>query len=60
MLLILAWIIFWCVVVVSVGERFGDKPWWVQTPFYIFAGTIWIFPVRPLLRWMETGRWRRR
>jgi hypothetical protein len=59
MALILAWIISWCVLVVSIGERISDRPWWVQTPYYVVAGIVWIFPLRPLLRWMETGRWRR-
>lgn len=58
MALILAWIVLWCVLIVTVGERLAGKPWWVQTPFYVVAGIVWIFPLRPLLRWMETGRWR--
>ena len=58
MALILAWIILWCVGVVSVGGLITGAPWWMQTPFYLVAGIVWIFPLRPLLRWMETGRWR--
>lgn len=58
MALILLWITGWCVGVVRVGELLAGKPWWVQTPFYLGAGIVWIFPLRPLLRWMETGRWR--
>jgi hypothetical protein len=30
-----------------------------QAPVYLFLGVIWIAPLRPLLRWMETGRLRR-
>lgn len=59
MALILAWIVFWCVLVVTIGERLAGAPWWAQTPYYIFAGIVWIFPLRPLLRWMEIGSWRR-
>jgi len=25
---------------------------------YLVAGVIWIAPLKPLLRWMELGRWR--
>jgi hypothetical protein len=57
MALILFWITGWCVGVVIVGELLAGKPWWVQTPFYLVTGIVWIFPLRPLLRWMETGRW---
>lgn len=58
-LLILVWVTAWCVGVASVGALIVEAPWWTQTPFYLVAGIIWIFPLRPLLRWMETGRWRR-
>ena len=57
--LILAWIVLWCVAVASVGASIVNAPWWAQTPFYLVAGIVWIFPLKPLLRWMETGRWRR-
>ena len=32
----------------------------LQGVLYAVAGTawIWILPMRPILRWMETGRWR--
>lgn len=56
---ILAWITAWCVAVASVGGLITNAPWWAQTPFYLVAGIIWIFPLKPLLRWMETGQWRR-
>ena len=26
--------------------------------YYVVAGIAWILPLKPLLRWMETGRWR--
>jgi hypothetical protein len=45
--------------VASVGALIVTAPWWAQTPFYLVAGIVWIFPLKPLLRWMETGRWRR-
>jgi hypothetical protein len=30
----------------------------LQGLFYLAAGIIWIAPLKPLLRWMETGRFR--
>ena len=32
----------------------------VQAIFYLVAGIawVWVLPLRPLLCWMETGRWR--
>jgi len=28
-----------------------------QMLVYLVAGVIWIAPLRPLMIWMETGRW---
>lgn len=58
-LLILLWVTAWCVGVASIGALIVHAPWWAQTPFYLVAGIAWIFPLKPLLRWMETGKWRR-
>lgn len=55
--LILAWITLWCVGVASLGGLIVEAPWYAQAPYYIVAGIIWIFPLKPVLRWMETGRW---
>jgi Protein of unknown function (DUF2842) len=30
----------------------------LQALIYLIAGTIWIAPLRPLMIWMETGKWR--
>ena len=56
--LIVLWIIGWCVAVASVGAMIVEAPWWAQTPYYVTAGLVWVLPLKPLLRWMETGRWR--
>jgi len=53
---ILALIAVWAAAVASLAGVVGRWPIWLQSIFYIFAGIIWIFPLKPLLRWMETGR----
>jgi len=58
MFLILLWITAWCVGAATIGGLIVDAPIWAQTPFYLIAGIAWIFPLKPMLRWMETGRWR--
>jgi hypothetical protein len=30
----------------------------IQAVIYLIAGVAWIAPLGPLLRWMETGKWR--
>ena len=55
---ILLLIALWAVIVVSVAGRIGTVAWPIQALFYTIAGIVWIAPLKPLLRWMETGRWR--
>jgi hypothetical protein len=57
-LLILAYIAIWSVLVVSQAERIGWLPMPLQAVVYCIAGIVWIVPLKPLLRWMEIGRWR--
>ena len=56
--MILLLIVGWAVVVVSLAPLLDGLPRWVQVVYYVIAGLIWIAPLRPLLRWMESGRWR--
>ncbi len=58
MLAILALIALWCGLIVSFSATIGAWHWALQLPFYVITGIIWITPLKPLLRWMETGRWR--
>jgi predicted membrane channel-forming protein YqfA (hemolysin III family) len=58
MLMILAIIGVWSVAVISCSATVGTWPSLVQLMFYLAAGLVWITPLKPLLRWMETGRWR--
>ena len=30
----------------------------VQAVFYLFIGTVWVLPLKPLVRWIETGSFR--
>ncbi|PJI87497.1 DUF2842 domain-containing protein [Sphingomonas koreensis] len=55
---IVALILVWCVGVASLSASVGQWPVLVQLVFYVFTGIVWILPLKPLLRWMETGRWR--
>jgi hypothetical protein len=57
-LAIIAIIIFWAVLVASLSPVVGGWHWTLQAAFYLVAGIVWILPLKPLLLWMETGRWR--
>lgn len=56
--MILGVIIVWALLVASFADTVSRWPAWVQLPFYIAAGIVWIVPLKPILRWSETGRWR--
>lgn len=58
MLMILSLIVLWCALIVSFSSTVGGWHWAVQLLFYVITGVVWITPLKPLLRWMELGRWR--
>ena len=55
---ILALIAGWAVLVASLAGSVGRWPVLLQAVFYLIAGLVWIIPLRPLLTWMETGRFK--
>ena len=57
-LAIIAWILAWIILVATFSRQIGALPVLAQLPIYIVAGIVWIAPLKPLLVWMETGRWR--
>ncbi|WP_448664335.1 DUF2842 domain-containing protein [Sphingomonas sp. CJ20] len=58
MLAILGLILVWVVLIASFSSEIATLPLLVQLLIYVFTGIVWITPLKPLLRWMETGRWR--
>ena len=56
--LILLLILLWAALVASLAQIVGKWPVLVQAPFYLVMGIAWIMPLKPLIRWMETGRFR--
>jgi len=55
---ILALISGWAAVIVSLSAIVGQWPILIQAIFYLIAGIVWILPLKPLLRWMETGHFK--
>jgi predicted membrane channel-forming protein YqfA (hemolysin III family) len=56
--LILLLIAVWAALVASLSRFVGQWPILIQAPFYLVMGLAWIYPLKPLLRWMETGSFR--
>lgn len=57
-LIMLVLITAWAILIVSLAQIIANWPMVVQMMFYAVTGVIWIFPMKPLLQWMETGRFR--
>jgi hypothetical protein len=57
--MILLLILVWAVLIATFAGTIGRLPILVQALFYLIVGIAWIAPLRPLLRWSQTGRWRR-
>ena len=55
---ILALIFVWIVLIASFSTVIWTWWWPLQLVFYVVTGIVWILPLKPLLLWMETGRWR--
>jgi len=56
--LILLLIVLWAAFVASFARIVGDWPILLQAPFYLLMGIIWIIPLKPLVRWIQTGSFR--
>jgi hypothetical protein len=59
MAIILLLILFWAGLVGSQAQNIARLPVLLQALVYCVAGIIWIAPLKPLLFWMEHGRWKR-
>ena len=57
-LIILGLILIWAILVASLSPIVGKWPIFVQGAFYLIMGLAWIVPLKPLIRWTETGLWR--
>ena len=56
--LILLLIAVWAVLVAMGADLMAGLPWPVFVVYFGVAGIVWILPLKPLLRWIETGSFR--
>lgn len=56
--LILLLIVIWAAFVAGLAHVVGNWPVLIQAPFYLFMGIAWIIPLKPLVRWIQTGSFR--
>lgn len=51
----LAFLAFWVWGISLISPAPGSWPFGLEIVFYLLAGTLWILPLRPLLRWMNAN-----
>lgn len=56
--IILAIIVIWSTFVASMAPFVGKWPVLAQAPYYLFVGVAWVIPLKPLIRWIQTGSFR--
>jgi hypothetical protein len=56
--IILLLIVGWAAFVASLARIVGQWPILIQAPFYLVTGIAWALPLKPLVRWIETGSFR--
>jgi len=44
--------------VAALARVVWEWPVLIQAAFYLFMGIVWILPLKPLVRWIETGSFR--
>jgi predicted membrane channel-forming protein YqfA (hemolysin III family) len=57
--LILLLILIWAGLVATLSPWVSRLPVLVQAAFYLAMGIGWIAPLKPLIRWSQTGTWRK-
>jgi hypothetical protein len=53
---LLAYLAVYAVLAASLGVALAPPlPMWAELVYYAIAGIVWVFPLRPLFRWMNRG-----
>jgi Protein of unknown function (DUF2842) len=57
---IAAIIVVWATFIASLAPFVGKWPVLAQAPYYLLVGVAWVIPLKPLIRWAQTGSFRSR
>ena len=56
--LILLLVALWAALVATFAHVVGTWPILTQSIYYLVMGIVWIIPLKPLVRWIQTGSFR--
>jgi Protein of unknown function (DUF2842) len=48
----------WAIIMLVFTPVILSLAWPLQALFFAVFGIAWIIPLKPLLRWMDQGKWR--
>ena len=54
-ILLLVFMFAYIIAVASIGSRLATAHGGLQLLFYVVAGFLWLLPIRPLFRWMNSA-----
>ena len=57
-IVLLTWLVAYVAVAAVIGDRIALEHWAWKVLYFPIAGLAWILPLKPLLRWMETGKFK--
>lgn len=52
---VLVFLAVWIIAAATIGTYLATAPKWLSLLFFIIAGIGWVFPLRPLFKWMNSG-----
>lgn len=57
--LICGLIMLWAAAILMFAPYVARWPVLIQAILYLIVGISWVIPLKPLIRWSETGAWRK-
>lgn len=55
MIVTILFLAIWAMVAATIGSGITEWPQLVQLVFYVVAGIGWVFPLKPLMAWMNSA-----
>lgn len=52
---LMAFLAFWVWGAATIGTQLANAPKWATLFFFIVAGFGWVFPLKPVFGWMNSG-----
>jgi membrane protein implicated in regulation of membrane protease activity len=55
MLILTTYIGLYIAAAATVGGMLVQQPKWLQLIYFVIAGVVWVFPLKPLMNWAKNG-----